>query len=122
MYDSGTHASASIPILSPLPLLLAFPKARAIEQRAVTTGDGSARRWQSRLGTAAATAGDGAEDGGGRGWLRLPLLLACVAVHERRRSGLLARGGRSQPGERDGVGWGVVGPTNSQAERLSKFG
>lgn len=44
-------------------------------------------------------------------------LLRVVAVHEWRHRCHLALAG----GERDGVREGVVGPTNSQEERLSKF-
>lgn len=94
---------------------------------------GGARPWpeiggregRSRLAPARTTtvvaAGFGADDGVGRGWLRRlsPLCrrpsLSCsvvhaVAVHERAQAG----------GDR-WVGEGVVGPTNSQAGRLSKF-
>ncbi len=83
--------------------------------------------------TAAVAASDGADGGGGRGWLRClsPPCRRRRAVPSRRGSRAMLLPPSCSPGgdlsrgrERWGgtIGGGVVGPPNSLAERFSKFG
>jgi hypothetical protein len=124
------------------PLLAGLPRSSLTAAPSIPRRRGwrRRRRRRSRLAparTAAAGAAsyddDDAEDGGGRGWGRRgrrravaassgASLLRAVAVV--RFVVVIVAAFCSSRGERERerVGGGVVGPTNSQAKRLSKFG